>query len=493
MSTSREQSPERMDHEPRPSVIPDLRRWRLAPDAWRLAGRLTPGRLEHYLRYRSAKGLPESFKARFRAMHIPEKTISEVLGGIRSLSHWMDGWNLAAQRFLSEARSEERAGRWHEAAIARTNAAMCFHIAHLVTDTDPRTLRTLRASCVTTFAQAAPRLMPHVRKISLPWRTRTLPAYVAVPTGGETPFPTLVLLNGATTCKEELLLWSTPLLERGIAVMTIDWPGTGESASFTSPFADCDDLTDGVFEFIGSHPDLDAAQVAIAGFSLGGSVAIRCAAYDRRLLGAMAVTPPYDPLAWWNYVNPLVRSQLVSLAVENDRAEDVMAEFGLVDLIPRLRSPLLVFGAGRDLVVPAEESITLASAAGDLATLVWYPEGGHGLYAEMPDWMALTGDWLLGLVEQDDEAFAEPDFATEINQKRSTSVPAAGDIPEPAYPVPAAQLVGPSVEQTYLAPPPTSTRVDPAAWPQPEPSAPDQDDDLGEEAADTLEDDIWDE
>ena len=79
MSTSREQSPERMDHEPRPSVIPDLRRWRLAPDAWRLAGRLTPGRLEHYLRYRSAKGLPESFKARFRAMHIPEKTISEVL------------------------------------------------------------------------------------------------------------------------------------------------------------------------------------------------------------------------------------------------------------------------------------------------------------------------------------------------------------------------------------------------------------------------------
>jgi alpha-beta hydrolase superfamily lysophospholipase len=391
-----------MNNDARHLVLPELRRWRLAPDAWRLAGRVTPGRLERYLRYRSAKGLPQSMKARFRAMRIPEQTINEVLGGIRSLANWMDGWNLAAQRFLSEARGEERSGRWQEAAIARINAAMCFHVAHLVTDTDPRTLRTLRASCVTTFAQAVPRLMPEVRKISLPWRTRTLPAYVATPTAGSGPYPLLVLLNGATTCKEELLLWAIPLLDDGVAVMTVDWPGTGESASFTSPLADCDDMTDGIFGFVAEHPDLDPEMVAFGGFSLGGAVAIRCAAYDRRLLGAMAVTPPYDPLSWWSYVNPLVRLQLMTLAVNSDSAEDVIAEFGLVDLVPRLRTPLLVFGAGRDLVVPAEESVALASAAGDLATLVWYPEGGHGLYGELDDWISLTGEWVNGLAVRGD-------------------------------------------------------------------------------------------
>src|SRR5687767_12040782 len=189
-----------MNDDARHLVLPELRRWRLAPDAWRLAGRITPGRLERYLRYRSARGLPQSMKARFRAMRIPEQTINEVLGGIRSLANWMDGWNLAAQRFLTEARGEERSGRWQEAAIARINAAMCFHIAHLVTDTDPRTLRTLRASCVTTFAQAVPRVMPETRKISLPWRNRTLPAYLATPLAHPAPHPLLVLLNGATTC-----------------------------------------------------------------------------------------------------------------------------------------------------------------------------------------------------------------------------------------------------------------------------------------------------
>ena len=68
-----------------------------------------------------------------------------------------------------------------------------------------------------------------------------MPAYLSVPTTGKGPFPLLILLNGATTCKEELMLWSPPLVQAGVAVLAVDWPGTGESASFTSPLADCDD------------------------------------------------------------------------------------------------------------------------------------------------------------------------------------------------------------------------------------------------------------
>src|SRR4051812_18013490 len=113
-----------MSGDTRQILSPDIRRWRFAPDAWRLSGRVTLKRLERYLRYRSARGLPVSMKARFRAMGIPEATINEVLGDIRGLHQWMDNWNLAAQRFLTEARGEERAGRWQEAAMARINAAM---------------------------------------------------------------------------------------------------------------------------------------------------------------------------------------------------------------------------------------------------------------------------------------------------------------------------------------------------------------------------------
>jgi pimeloyl-ACP methyl ester carboxylesterase len=270
-----------------------------------------------------------------------------------------------------------------------------------------------------------------------------------------------------------------PLLDEGIAVMTIDWPGTGESASFTSPIADCDDMTDGIFELVAEHPELDPEQVVIGGFSLGGSVAVRCAVLDRRVLGAMTVTPPYDPLSWWSYVNPLVQLQLMTLVVDNHSAEEVMAEFGLVDLVPRLRSPLLVFGAGRDLVVPAEESIALAAAGGKLATLVWYPEGGHGLYGELDDWLALTGEWINGLVGREVQLDDRP-----VVQEPESSAVHIESPPERRVPSRPAQ---PAVDDALQ-----STRVDNRTFTAQPAQATLPRHDAGEADESEFDDDLWD-
>ena len=387
--------PRRAGRGAQPSAGP--RTWRLAPEAWRLAARLSPAQVDRYLRLRTAKALPRSFRARFSAMRIPNETIDRVLGEIRSLDRWMDTWNQAAQRFLTEARREEKIGGWREAAEARVSAAMCFHAAHLVPDPDPRTVRTLRASSVTTFAQAVPRLFPETHKIGVPWRTRLLPAYLALPVAGSAPFPLLVMLNGATTCKEELLLWSGPVLEAGVAVLAIDWPGTGESASFGPPDPDCDDLTDAIVDLAAADPDLDPDMIALLGFSLGGTIALRASTRDRRMAGAIAVTPPFDPAPWWRYVNPLVRQQLLSFSASPAAERDVLARFSLRGDLERLRSPILLFGAGRDLVVPPEETLAIAADAGELATVCWFPRGSHGLYAEIPEWTTLAARWVNGL------------------------------------------------------------------------------------------------
>ena len=397
--------------------------WKRSADVWRFASRLSPKRIDLYLRFRTARQIPRPFRARFAAMRIPEETVDRALGEVRGLDDWMGAWNRAAQRFLSEARREDGAGRWFEAAVARREAAMCYHAAHFVTDTDPRTVRALKAAGVAAFAQAVPRLMPETRKIAVPWRTSQLPAYIARPTDFEGPHPLVVLFNGATTTKEELLLWSDPFLERGIAVMTVDWPGTGE-ATHLALTADCDDVTDGLLDFADDQPDLDPDAVVLLGFSLGGSVAVRAAALDRRIAACIAVTPPYDPRTWIHYVNPIVRQQLMQLARDPNWVEELLDEFSLGEVVPKLRAPLLVFGAGRDLVVPPEEALHLASAAGELATLVWYRRGSHGLYEHLDDWSNIAADWIVSMFPAGARI---PSASTQVDEDFPTVSPARPD------------------------------------------------------------------
>jgi 2,6-dihydroxypseudooxynicotine hydrolase len=391
--------------EPSDGAAPLL--WKHAERAWKISGRITPQHIDWYLRIRSGKGLPASFRSRFYAMQIPAETIEATLGSIRRLDDWLPAWSRSAQRFLAESRRENSQNNWQEAAVARRNAAMCYHVAHLVTDDDPRTVRSLRAAGVQAFAQAAQRLMPHTKKVQIPWRASPLPAYLAKPEHHNGELPLVVLLNGATTTKEELLFWADAFLDHGLAVLALDWPGTGEAGHVHKMANDCEDMTDGIIEFAELDEDLEPTKVALVGFSLGGAVAVRSAALDRRIDACITVTSPYDPRVWLGAVNRIVGHQLLSLADSVESLEELAADFALNDVAPRLRCPLLVFGAGRDLVVPPEESLHLAAAVGDLATIVWYPDGMHGLYDLVDDWTSISASWLSALFRRLDETPVE--------------------------------------------------------------------------------------
>jgi alpha-beta hydrolase superfamily lysophospholipase len=382
-----------------PEEKPQVQTWRFAAHGWRFSNRLTPRSINLYLRLRSGRRLPRAFRARFAAMKLPPDTIDQALGDVHGLGDWMAAWNRVAQRHLSEARREETDGRWQESAEDRRNAAMCYHTAHLITDTDQRTLRALRSSAATVFSQAIPRLMADTRKVSVRWRTAQLPGYLAKP--AEIPMrgaPVVVMLNGATTSKEELLLWADPFLQRGLAVLTLDWPGTGEAFDAGRITSRCDDFTDGLFNLLEQELDLNSERVALLGFSLGAAVAVRAAASDRRIDACVAVTGPYDPRRWIRSVNPIVRHQLEGMAGAEVPVREFANDFSLVDITRRLRCPLLVLGAGRDLIVPPEESLHLCAAVGELGTLIWYPNGTHGLYEHIDDWTQVTAIWLRSML-----------------------------------------------------------------------------------------------
>ncbi len=369
-----------------------LRRWRLEPAAWRAAPLVSQGRLDLALRWRSAAGLPIA-RDRYRAMGLPDDAVRETLARVRSVADWDAAWTWTAQRFLGEVRRPDGAAGEAEIAIIRRRAALCYHIAQFLTDDDPRKRRALRASATAIFAQSIPALRPVIERVEIPWRTARLPAFLVRPEATAGPVPLAVILNGSSTAKEETIAWAAAFLDRGLAVLALDWPGTGEAGQRSAITADCDDLTEGVVGLAAADPALDEGRIGVVGFSLGGALAVQAAAADRRIAAVVAVTPPFDASAWFPRTSPLLRQLLVGGAGA-DALLETAAGFALPEPLRRFRTPLLVFGAGRDLVVPPDEAVRLAATAGDVATLVWFPDGGHGLYAQMPRWTEDAAVWL---------------------------------------------------------------------------------------------------
>ena len=398
-------------------------RWRYEALAWRFAPALAPHRIDRVLRARSAVVLPGAARHRFRALGFSDDSIADTLRLIRKLDDWSEAWTARAQRFLGEARAEDAAGRTIEAATARRLAALSYHVAQIMPPADARAARTLRASAASLFASTVPILMPDVRRVEVRWRAERLPAYLFVPNDASPPLPLVVFLNGATTSKEELLLWSAKLAARGMAVLALDWPGTGEVAALPAS-ADCDDITDGIMSLVAAESKLDAARVALVGVSLGGALAVRAAALDRRIAACVAVTPPYDAAPWLWHAQPLLIEHLIALAGSEEALERLAAEFALPDVVRRLRCPLLVLGAGRDLIVPPSEALRLSAAVGDLATLLWYPTGGHALYEASPAWTDDVARWLAAVLDAPVPAGDDAENA-ELNPRRQ--VTAASD------------------------------------------------------------------
>ena len=372
-----------------------LRPWSREPDAWRWARRLDRRSVNYLFRARSATVIPATLKARIDAMGIPADIMEETLRHIRRLDQWPNAWIETAQRFLGDYRRQISGGQRADAAQARMLAGYCYHIAQLVPGLDERTQEHCSATSAALVRQALPDVLPQARRIDIPWRNSTLPA-ILIP-GPDTPEPSglVVVLNGTSTTKEEHLRWVGALTGAGLATLLLDTPGIGEARAHGRPEADQMDLLDGVFDLLHGYHAIDARKVGVLGISLGGNLALRCLAYDRRITAAAMVTPPYEPARWINRVSPLIHEEMQQLFRTEDASElrQIAESFSLADVTPHIQRPTLILGAGRDTVVPPSESTRLASALGPLSTLAWYANGGHALYGEIPAWTADVAYW----------------------------------------------------------------------------------------------------
>lgn len=362
--------------------------------AFRLGGLLgQPALIDATLRLFSASILPSASRGRFLFSGQLASDLETTLSRIRSLADWPGAW-------VDEAQRQERLALSVAPALAFEYwraAALAYHFALAVApggneDNSPADLGWGKTRA---FRRAAPGLTPVAEPVTIPWREFALPGYLRRPVEATAPTPLVVLFNGASTVKEEMTLWSAPFLERGLATLAFDGPGSGEMRGRVAVDVGQEDITAAILDLAGADARLDRRRVALLGVSFGGALAVHHAARNPDVAALVAVTPPFHPPAYIRGVRDFVVEEIAVLCgVDATAVRARSADLSCVPFAGDVRCPALVVAAGRDAILPASEARRLYDRLPGSKTLFYLRQASHVGISHIDLWTGAAADWL---------------------------------------------------------------------------------------------------
>jgi len=386
---------------------------------WRFGNRLlSRDVVSGAFRYLGAERAAAGTLSRFTPVGIPRADGAATLARITSWETWAPEWEALATRCLmrrdsptqeagqeaggtAAGRAGNDGGRRAAWDLSR-EAALALYVAQLfVTDVPAKRALHLRAAAL--YREIAPALDPPALPFALTFRGAAVPGYLSLPPcapGADSahPAPLVVLLNGGSTSKEELNGWRDPFLARGFATLALDNPGTGESWGVAHYVPNQHALLDDLRRAVAAHSALDG-RIALIGVSLGGMLAVDLATEAPDLAAVVTVTAPFAPGEYVVEMAPLTQWEIAHVTgFPEDCLPYLCSAVSLAPRAPRLHMPTLVIGAGRDWIVPPDESRRLYAALVPPHTLHWYPRGSHCVFSHLPLMLTHTARWLARVV-----------------------------------------------------------------------------------------------
>ena len=207
--------------------------------------------------------------------------------------------------------------------------------------------------------------------------------------------PLVVLIPGLDSTKEEFFCWEDVFLARGMATLSLDGPGQGETA-WQMPIRPEYELAVGaILDAIADRPELDMERIGAVGVSLGGHYVVRAAAFEPRITALAGVSGPYDFAAGWDTMPSLTRETVAhhTGAASEAQARTRAAELNLDGVAERVTAPCLVVTGRRDRVIGWEQTKRIADAVPS-AEWVLYEDGTHVCNNIPYKYRPLVADWM---------------------------------------------------------------------------------------------------
>lgn len=320
-----------------------------------------------------------------------------TMARIATWDQWLPEWVRSADEHAEIAEEAEAAGHGLTAGHAWRRAAVSRHFAKFVwtLDLDRVAEATLRS--VAEMRRAFSFLDPTAERIEVDFDGEAVVAVLRRPTDVEKP-RLVVLLPGLDSTKEEFFHLEETFLRRGLATLSIDGPGQGETGLRIPLRGDYHRAVTAVLDEVGRSVDGGARMaegVAVCGVSLGGFYAPLVAAHENRVRVMVAISGPYAAWHRWDDMSPITKQAFIARthATTADEAFEVVRQLDLTGLCEKIQAVSLYVTGDQDRIVPWEQTERQARETPD-ASFVLYPGGNH-VVANLPHRARpMVADWI---------------------------------------------------------------------------------------------------
>jgi dienelactone hydrolase len=322
---------------------------------------------------------------------------SDFVATTAGVEHWED-WHAAWCRNadMHAGLAEDAAVRGHRltAGEAWARATVAYHFAKFVWMVDPARSRAAADKAVAAMARVHEYLDPSAERLEMPLDGGRVVGNLRRPRG-ETRPPLVLLVPGLDSTKEEFFRLENVFLDRGMATLSMDGPGQGESGYDLPIRADYDVAVTAVLDAIGDRGDLDLDRVGLLGVSLGGYYAPRVLAFEPRVKAGVGLSGPYRFSDIWDTVPPQTRETFVtkSFAKDDEEGRAKAAELDLSGVAERIQQPYLAITGKLDRLIPWEQTERAAREA-PKGTFLLHEDGNHGCANVPYKTRPVAADWL---------------------------------------------------------------------------------------------------
>ena len=331
---------------------------------------------------------------RFISNGVDYNDFIRTTASISRWDEWLDAWTATAEVHTGLARRWLEHGSRRSAGEAYLRAAVSYHFSKFVWVLDPERNRGNTEAAVRSMYAAHELLDTGAERIEAQIDGGTVVANLRRPTGTARA-PLVVLIPGLDSTKEEFFHWESVFLDRGMATLSLDGPGQGETGFHMNIRADYDVAVTAILDAVADRSTLDGDRIAAVGVSLGGHYVIRAAAFEPRVKAVAGISGPYDFAANWESMPELTRDTIAHHTGADGEADARRRalELNLEGVAERVWQPCLVVTGKLDRVIAWEQTKRIADAAPN-SEWVLYDDGTHVCNNIPFKYRPLVSDWI---------------------------------------------------------------------------------------------------